>query len=123
MLGIIFWRLLALIFIALGFIGAMLPVMPTTVFLIMALWAAGKGWPQLHDWLLNHPQFGHHLRNWQDERAVPLSAKIFATLGMAFGLSLVVYRYGINVWFFIIAFTMAAILIWLWRLPVPSDRH
>ncbi len=39
----LFWRTLVVIFIILGIIGAILPGMPTTVFLILAAWAASKG--------------------------------------------------------------------------------
>ena len=51
---VLFWRSLVVIFVTLGFIGAVLPGMPTTVFLILATWAASKGWPQMDEWLLNH---------------------------------------------------------------------
>ncbi|MDN5692036.1 MAG: YbaN family protein, partial [Acinetobacter sp.] len=44
---VLFWRTLVIVFIVLGFIGAILPGMPTTVFLILAAWAASKGWPQV----------------------------------------------------------------------------
>lgn len=49
------WRALALVFVALGLIGAFLPVLPTVPFLLAAAWAAGRGWPALEDWLLGHP--------------------------------------------------------------------
>ena len=52
----LFWRCLVVIFVILGFIGVLLPGMPTTVFLILAAWAASKGWPQMDAWLINHPK-------------------------------------------------------------------
>ena len=61
----LFWRCLVVIFVILGFIGALLPGMPTTVFLILAAWAASKGWPQMDAWLLNHPKYGATLRAWR----------------------------------------------------------
>ena len=55
---LLFWRSLVVLFLVLGFIGALLPGMPTTVFLILAAWAASKGWPEVDAWLLNHPKYG-----------------------------------------------------------------
>ena len=52
------WRCIAILFVLLGIIGLALPVMPTVPFLIVALWAASKGWPQLETWLLNNPKDG-----------------------------------------------------------------
>ena len=45
------WRLLALLSLALGALGVVLPVLPTVPFLLLAAWAAGKGWPALETWL------------------------------------------------------------------------
>ena len=58
----LFWRCLVVIFVILGFIGGLLPGMPSTVFLILAAWAASIGWPQMDAWLLNHPKHGATLR-------------------------------------------------------------
>ncbi|MFT0216799.1 YbaN family protein [Acinetobacter baumannii] len=78
----LFWRTLVVIFITLGIIGAILPGMPTTVFLILAAWAASKGWPQMDAWLLNHPKYGITLRDWRANGTVPRKAKWIATIMM-----------------------------------------
>lgn len=70
-----FYQLLGVICVALGIIGALLPVMPTTVFLLIALWAFGKSSPRCHQWLLNHPRFGKTLLAWEQHRAMSLRAK------------------------------------------------
>lgn len=71
----LFWRILVSIFVILAMIGAILPGMPTTIFLILAAWAASKGWPQMDAWLLNHPKYGITLRNWREHGTVPRKAK------------------------------------------------
>lgn len=76
---------LGFVMLALGIIGAFLPVMPTTIFLILSAWFFGRSSPRLEAWLLNHPRFGPTLRAWRENGAVPRKAKIFACLGMAFG--------------------------------------
>lgn len=75
-------------FVGLGVIGAFLPVMPTTVFLIGALWAFAKSSPRLETWLLEHPRFGPRLVAWRAHRVIPVRVKIFAFSSMAASLAL-----------------------------------
>ncbi|SEG84733.1 YbaN family protein [Marinobacterium lutimaris] len=114
------WRLLALLFVALGMIGAVLPGMPTTVFLLLALWAAARGWPQLHDWLLNHPVYGEHLRNWQEQRAVPRRAKWLASLSMALSGLILALTLGFGLWVCLAMSSMILVASWLWSRPEPK---
>ncbi|WOG27543.1 YbaN family protein [Endozoicomonas sp. 8E] len=65
---------LAVLCIVLGVIGALLPLMPTTVFLLMALWLSVRSSPKLNQWLLGHPRFGPVLKEYLHDRA--LSPKI-----------------------------------------------
>lgn len=71
--------------LALGIIGVFLPVMPTTIFLILAAWCFGRSSPKLESWMLDHPRFGPALRQWREQGAVPLKAKVMAVSGMALG--------------------------------------
>lgn len=74
----LFFLVLAWVCIALGVIGAFLPVMPTTPFLLVAAWAASRGSPRLHRWLIDHPTLGPPLRAWEEKRAVATSSKWLA---------------------------------------------
>lgn len=78
---------LGLILVGLGVIGAFLPVMPTTVFLLMALWCFSRSSTRLQRWLYDHPAFGRTLREWHRHRVIPTSAKIVALATMATSLS------------------------------------
>jgi len=78
------------ILVCLGIIGAFLPVMPTTVFLIGALACFARGSPRLEGWLLEHPRFGPALRAWRAEGAIPARAKKVAVAMMAVSLVIVV---------------------------------
>ncbi|OUS73890.1 hypothetical protein B5G52_03765 [Pseudoalteromonas sp. A601] len=75
--------------VALAIIGMLLPVMPTTVFLILALACFTRSNDKLAAWLLNHPKFGNTLVNWQTKRVVPIKAKYFASLGMFISLIII----------------------------------
>lgn len=74
------WVLLAAghTFVALGVIGAFLPIMPTTVFLILAASCYGKASPALHRKLLAHRTFGPVVRDWEEHRAMSVKAKAVA---------------------------------------------
>jgi hypothetical protein len=73
--------------VALGVIGLMVPVMPTTIFLIIALWAFSRCSVRFHQWLYTHPALGRGLREWHANGVIPTRAKCLA-VGMM-GLSLV----------------------------------
>ncbi len=78
--GVVRWAYLALGlgFVGLGAVGAVVPGMPTTVFLILATWAFSRSSPRLHDWLYYHPRFGPTLQRWREHRVIPPYVKVIA---------------------------------------------
>ena len=46
------------IFTALGVVGLILPLMPGTIFLILAAWCFSQSSPRFEAWLLGHPRLG-----------------------------------------------------------------
>jgi len=111
------WRALALVSLMLGLIGALLPVLPTVPFLLLAAWAASKGWPALEAWLLNHAHFGPHIRRWRERGAVPRRAKWLASVMMsASALMLALSPLPLAVKIGVPAL-MLGVAIWLWRRP------
>jgi uncharacterized membrane protein YbaN (DUF454 family) len=69
--------------IGLAVIGMVLPVMPTTVFLLIALWAFSKSSLRFHRWLYEHPILGRTIRQWHEHRVIPVRAKFMAVGMMA----------------------------------------
>lgn len=117
---ILFWRSLVVLFVILGFIGAILPGMPTTVFLILAAWAASKGWPQVDDWLMNHPKHGATLRAWREKGTVPRKAKWIASMMMLISGVIMLFTtapFAVKVF---TDLTMLIVAIWLWLRPEPA---
>ena len=115
------WLLLAfaVLCLVMAVIGVIVPGMPTTVFILMAAWAAARSSPRLHGWLMDHRLFGPMLHNWQNGRTVSRRAKWSATAGMAF-CAVVMVLTAHRAWAVGIAgLTMALVLAWLWRRPEP----
>lgn len=69
--------------VGLGIIGLFLPLMPTTVFLLIALWLFSKSSVRLQRWLYDHPKLGASLRAWHTHRAISGSAKLAAIVMMS----------------------------------------
>lgn len=114
---ILLWRIVAVVSLALGIIGLVLPVLPTVPFIILAAFAGGKGWPALERWLLEHRTYGPHIRTWRTRGAVPRIAKVCATLMMlvsAISLQFVGLPFAVRVG---VPVVMALVAIWLWRRP------
>lgn len=77
------FRVLAYISAGLAVIGVVLPLLPTTPFVLLAAFFASKGSPAFARWLNEHPQFGPAIADWREHRAIPVMAK-----GLACGMML-----------------------------------
>ncbi|MFL2770238.1 MAG: YbaN family protein [Rhodospirillaceae bacterium] len=84
-----FFLCLGWVFVGIGFVGAFVPGLPTTVFLIIALWAFSRSSDRLRMWLWTHPRFGSTLRDWHIHRVIPPSAKVTAVVFMMFSVAIV----------------------------------
>jgi len=72
------YKLMGFVFIGLGAAGVVLPLLPTTPFLLLAAGCFAKSSERWHEWLLNNPTFGPIIRNWQDRRCVSFKTKAMA---------------------------------------------
>lgn len=70
--------------LALGGLGIFLPILPTVPFMILAAFCFARSSPKLEAWLLEHENFGHHIRAWRDHGAISRKGKIMALLAFAF---------------------------------------
>ena len=77
------WLALGGLFLGLGLLGVVLPVLPTTPFLLLAAGCFARSSPRLHHWLLHHPVFGPPIRNWEENGAISRPAKRLAVVSMA----------------------------------------
>ena len=73
--------------VALGFIGLLLPVVPTTPFLLVAAACFARSSARFYRWLLTNRYFGKYIVAWRLEHRIPLHAKILAVAMIAISVS------------------------------------
>jgi uncharacterized membrane protein YbaN (DUF454 family) len=66
--------------LGLGIIGIVVPLLPTTPFLLLAAACYIRGSDRLYGWLINHRVFGDYIRNYREHRAITVRAKVFTLL-------------------------------------------
>lgn len=110
---------LGFLFLGIGIVGIVLPVLPTTPFVLLATACFAKSSEKFHLWLVNHKTFGPLIKNWHERRAIPRYAKYLAWSMMAMSCAMLFYRLSPEmIW---IACTTSTICIlttiWMARLP------
>ncbi|OYQ32298.1 hypothetical protein CHU95_15930 [Niveispirillum lacus] len=78
-----FYIALGTVCVGLGMVGTVLPVLPTTPFMLVAVWAFFRSHPERAQKLLDHPRWGPPLRDWREQGAIPTRGKIVAVSVMA----------------------------------------
>ena len=77
---------------AVGIVGVFLPLLPTTPFLLVAVWCFSRSSPRLEQWLLTHRTLGPPLANWRREGAISARAKTIALCLIAASYGFFYYR-------------------------------
>ncbi|QHM70172.1 DUF454 family protein [Mixta intestinalis] len=109
--------------ILLGSLGVVLPLLPTTPFILLAAWCFARSSPRFHHWLLWRSWFGSYIRHWQQHRALPPGVKGRAIL-------LIVCTFTFSVWMvevfwlrIMLLVMLGALLIMMWRMPVVTEQN
>jgi uncharacterized membrane protein YbaN (DUF454 family) len=87
LLSPLLWRIAGALSLALGAIGIVVPVLPTTPFVLLAAFCFARGSPALHRWLLANRAFGPLLRDWEEHRSIERRTKIVAIAAMSISLA------------------------------------
>jgi uncharacterized protein len=108
---------IAAISLLLAVLGAVLPIMPTVPFVLVAAWAATKSSPRLARWLESHPTLGPPIRDWRQGGVVRRPVKWVTTATMSGGSAFMIVF--VQPWWVPAAGVpvMAGIVVWLWLRP------
>ncbi len=105
--------------VGLAFLGIFLPGIPTTPFLIVALWAFAQSSKKFHSWLLNHKKFGPILKNWESDKVVPLKGKILMVIFQIF--AVIMFHFTIQNIYLTILLAIILFIVASWVMTFPSD--
>jgi len=81
----------ASLMVLIGFVGIFVPGLPTTVFLLAALWGYSRSSTRFQHWLWYHSRLGPPIRDWHNYRVIPPRAKMLAVCMMGLSLGYVYY--------------------------------
>jgi len=115
------WAALGYLNLLLGLIGAVTPLLPTTVFILMAAACFARSHPHLEQRLLDHPRFGPAIRDWRTYRGMRRQTKRIAlmTMAVSFSISLALLAQQPLVQAMLAALWLG-LSAWIWHLPTIS---
>jgi uncharacterized membrane protein YbaN (DUF454 family) len=113
------------VFVALGVLGMFLPLVPTTVFLLLAAYCYSHSSERFHNWLLNNRFCGAYIRNYKDGKGISVKQKVstifFLWLSIAFSVWILAAGFWLNLLMFGIALGVSIHLIALKTYHAESD--
>ena len=83
-----FYLISGFLLVAIGVIGIFLPLLPTTIFLILASFCFLKSPPKANDWLRNHKMLGGYIDNYQNKTGLTRNSKIINIITLWTSISL-----------------------------------
>ena len=116
----IIWFIIAWISFVLGIIGAFIPVLPTTPFLILSAFLFSKSSPRFHKWILELPIAGQGIRDWQHNRVIRIRAKVLCTLMIILSVTVLVINQKIPL---PVKVPVITLLISVWSFVITRKSH
>lgn len=101
------YKITGLFFVGLGFLGAFLPVLPTTPFLLLALWFFTRSSPRLKNWLLTNKLFGTYISDFHNGRGIPVRVKYYTVILLWAAILTSVYAVSGKLWLQILLILIA----------------
>ncbi|WP_254849507.1 MULTISPECIES: YbaN family protein [Thalassotalea] len=116
-------KVIGILFVSLAALGAVLPLLPTTPFLLVAAACFAKSSPRLYNMLLANKVFGPLIYHWQQSKSIPKRGKVVALVSIVFAASWSVYVMD-NIWLKILVVALiAGPFIFICKLPIAEGNH
>ena len=107
--------------IGLAMTGLFLPVLPTTPFVLLAIFLFGKSQPEKIQEIMQHPRLGPFVQDYLDPQGIPLKSKIKALLVLWFSILISVTFFIPLIAIKLLILSIATLVsIWIWMKPT---RH
>jgi uncharacterized membrane protein YbaN (DUF454 family) len=104
--------------VTLGAVGLVLPILPTTPFLLVAAACFARASPAFHRWLVGSPRFGPLIVEWRRHRSIPYRAKLAAIALFVLSLGTSILVFVRPAWLqAVMALGGCAMVVWLYRIP------
>ena len=85
------WRILGFALLGLGGLGIVLPVLPTTIFWILAALCFARSDPKIRDWIYARPGVGPQVELFIEQGKMTKEGKRGALIGMSFAAAIIVF--------------------------------
>lgn len=104
--------------VILGVIGIVLPLLPTTPFILVAAFCFSRSSKTLHTYLVTHPVFGKLISDWENHGVIPLKAKLLGSSMMIIMVSYPLifkdFHFGLKI---TVVITILLTLMYIWSRP------
>lgn len=114
------WQGIGWTSLMMGALGVILPLLPTTPFLLLSAWCFARSSKRFHYWLIHHPRFGPPIEAWRHQGAISRRAKGLAMLSIAASLAIAVAA-GVPAWALALQIAcLAAVSVFILSRPEPD---
>lgn len=118
-----FWFSLGVIFLAIAYVGLIVPGIPWSTPTVIAAYCFAKSSDRMRNWLYNHRVFGPFLTGWQEKRIFPTKAKYLMIATMSVSLLTLWFTTGNIIAVAWLAVFMLLCVIWGWRYPGSDEEY
>ena len=119
----VLWLLAGLTSVAIGAVGVILPLLPTTPFLLIAAFAFARSSARLNSWLLEHRSFGPLINNWHRDGSIDRKVQRIAIIVILMT-PVITWLFGAPLWAMVCQIVvLSAAAVFILTRPLPSEDH